>query len=186
MPSPKGDPTYIKDKDHYFTDIALAIAKASTHPSSPGGCVIVRNRELIGCGRSLLTDSGVEVDCVSYAIGAAARSGIPAIGGTIYTTRYPFSASVFQAHIIGIKKFVVLSHDWETYYKDEFRRAARLARELQIAVEPIHLNEDPRFTTNTYDKSTNQVLYSEKNPYSPDEYDSDHAAFEDNENSTSI
>ena len=29
-------------------------------------------------------------------------------GAVIYTTRYPFSASVFQAHLMGIRKIVVL------------------------------------------------------------------------------
>ena len=30
-------------------EIAQAIARGSTHPSAPGGCVIVRGREIIGC-----------------------------------------------------------------------------------------------------------------------------------------
>ena len=42
MPSPKGDPTYIKNKDKYFVAVAKTIESASTHPKSPGGCVIVR------------------------------------------------------------------------------------------------------------------------------------------------
>ena len=71
MISPKGDPTFIKNKDNYFLEVAKTIATASTHPTAPGGCVIVRDREIVGDGRSLLTDSKVEVDCVSYAIAAA-------------------------------------------------------------------------------------------------------------------
>ena len=74
MPSPKGDPTYIKNKERFFMDVALSISKASTHPKSPGGCIIVRDREIIGDGRSLLTDSMVEIDCISYAIAAAVGS----------------------------------------------------------------------------------------------------------------
>ncbi len=60
----------------------------------------------------------------------------------IYTTRYPFSTAIFQAHLMGISKIFILAHAWETYYKDEFRRAARLARELSIAIEPIFFDED--------------------------------------------
>ena len=180
MPSPKGDPTYIKNKDRFFMDVASAIAKASTHPKSPGGCVIVRDREIIGDGRSILTDSKVEVDCVSYAIAAAAKSGTAAIGSVIYTTRYPFSTSVFQAHMLGIRKMIVLAHVWEPYYKDEFRRAGRLARELKLSIEPMFMDEDPRFSKNSNDREIDPVLFPEANPYSPDEYDSDNAeSFDD-------
>ena len=49
---------------------------------------------------------------------------------------------------MGVRKLVVLAHEWEPYYKDEFRRAARLARELSIAIEPYFENNDERFTTN--------------------------------------
>ena len=103
MTSPKGDPTYIKNKDRYFISVAKTIESASTHPTAAGGCVIVRDREIIGDGRSILTHSKVEVDCVSYAIAAAAKRGTPSTGATIYSTRYPFSTSVFQAHLMGIK-----------------------------------------------------------------------------------
>ena len=82
-------------------------------------------------------------------------------GSVIYTTRYPFSASIFQAHIMGIRKIVILAHDWEPYYKDEFRRAARLARELNIAVEPFFEDEDPRGAVNTYaDKPIDKKLFN--------------------------
>ena len=63
MPAPKGDPTYIKNKDKYFMSVAKSIEAASSHPKSPGGCIIVRDREIIGDGRSILTDSKVEIDC---------------------------------------------------------------------------------------------------------------------------
>ena len=171
MPSPKGDPTYIKNKDLYFMEIARTIARGSTHPSAPGGCVIVRGREIIGDGRSLLTDSKVEIDCLSYAIAAAAKSGTQTVGATIYSTRYPFATSVFQAHLMGISRIVILEHLWETFYKDEFRRAGRLARELSIAIEPVYFNEDPRFTKNTYDRNINQEFYNDTNPFETDEYD---------------
>ena len=137
MPSPKGDPTYIKNKEKYFVDLAKAVGTASTHPAAPGGCIVIRDREIVGDGRSLLTDSKVEIDCVCYAIAAAAKRGTPMAGAVVYTTRYPFSASIFQCHVMGIRKIVVLAHEWEPYYKDEFRRAARLARELSIAIEPF-------------------------------------------------
>ena len=182
MPSPKGDPTFIKNKDRYFISVAQAISQASTHPKSPGGCIIVRDREIIGDGRSILTDSKVEIDCVSYAVAAAAKSGTPAIGATIYTTRYPFATSIFQAHMMGIRKIIILAHEWEPYYKDEFRRAARLARELNISIEPMFLDEDPRFTKNTNDRYIDQTLFPETNPFAPDEYDSDNTADKFNEN----
>ena len=186
MASPKGDPTYIKNKDRFFIDVARTIGNASTHPKSPGGCIIVRDREIIGDGRSLLTDSKVEVDCVSYAVAAAAKSGTAAIGAVIYTTRYPFSTSVFQAHVMGIRKMIVLAHEWEPYYKDEFRRAARLARELQMAIEPIYLDEDPRFTKNTYDRDIDSVLFQGANPYAPDEYDPNDAETTHDEDTTTL
>ena len=49
---------------------------------------------------------------------------------------------------MGVRKIIVLAHEWEPYYKDEFRRASRLARELNISIEPLFENEDERFTTN--------------------------------------
>ena len=187
MSSPKGDPTYIKNKDRYFIDIAKAVALGSTHPTAPGGCVIVRGREIIGDGRSLLTDSKVEVDCLSYAIAASAKAGIGAIGSVIYSTRYPFSSSVFQAHLMGISRIVVLAHEWETFYKDEFRRAARLAREVSIAIEPLFLDEDPRFTKNTYDeRNIDPELFPGQSPFEKDEYDPTDAATTHDEDTTTI
>ncbi len=88
----------------YFINLAKQVGLASTHPSAPGGCIVVRDREIVGDGRSLLTDSQVEIDCVCYAIAAAAKRGTPMAGAVVYTTRYPFSASVFQCHVMGIKK----------------------------------------------------------------------------------
>ena len=187
MSSPKGDPTYIKNKDRYFIDIAKAVALGSTHPTAPGGCVIVRGREIIGDGRSLLTDSKVEVDCLSYAIAASAKAGICAIGSVIYSTRYPFSSSVFQAHLMGISRIVILAHEWETFYKDEFRRAARLAREVSIAIEPIFFDEDPRFTKNTYDeRNIDPELFPGQSPFEKDEYDPTDAATTHDEDTTTI
>ena len=172
MTSPKGDPTYIKNKDKYFIEVAKTIGSASTHPTCPGGCVVVRDREILGDGRALLTTSKVEIDPVCYAIAAACKRGTPMTGALIYTTRYPFSASVFQAHIMGIRKIVVLAHEWEPYYKDEFRRAARLARELNIAVEPFFENADPRFSVNSYaEQEVDENLYPDSNPHATDEFD---------------
>lgn len=172
MPSPKGDPTYIKNKEKYFIEVAKTISSASSHPLCPGGCVVVRDREILGDGRSLLTNSKVEIDPVCYAIAASCKRGSPMTGAVIYTTRYPFSASVFQAHIMGIRKIVVLAHEWEPYYKDEFRRAARLARELTIAIEPYFENEDPRFSVNSHvEKEFDKDLFSDSSTYEPDNSD---------------
>ena len=177
MTSPKGDPTYIKNKEKYFIEVAKTIGLASTHPLCPGGCVVVRDREILGDGRALLTASKVEIDPVCYAIAAACKRGTPMTGALIYTTRYPFSSSVFQAHIMGIRKIVVLAHEWEPYYKDEFRRAARLARELNIAVEPYFENDDPRFAVNSYaDKEIDKDLYDTPSPHATDDYDTKDAS----------
>jgi len=172
MPSPKGDPTYIKNKERFFMDVAKIVSNASTHPKTPGGCVIVRDREIIGDGRTLLTHSKVEIDCVSYAIAAACKRGTPTVGSVVYSTRYPFSASVFQCHLMGIRQIYVLAHEWEPFYKDEFRRAARLAREVGMAIEPLFDNKDPRFAVNAQDIIDQQVdtsLYTDV--YKPDDYD---------------
>ena len=148
MPIVTGDPSFIANKEKHFIEIAKAVAKGSTHPISPGGAVVVRDREIIGDGRSILASCKVEIDCVTYAIATASKRGTTMAGAVIYTTRYPFSASIFQLHLMGVRKLVVLAHEWEPYYKDEFRRAARLARELSIAIEPYFENNDERFTTN--------------------------------------
>jgi len=174
MPSPNGDPTYIKNKEQYFINLAKAVGAASTHPKAPGGCIVVRDREILGDGRSILTHSKVEIDCVAYAIAAAAKRGTPMAGGVLYTTRYPFSASIFQCHVMGIRKIVVLAHEWEPYYKDEFRRSARLARELSIAIEPYFEDDDPRFSVNKHDdQDFDKELYPDSNPHALDEYDPD-------------
>jgi hypothetical protein len=68
---------------------------------------------------------------------------------------------------MGIRKIVVLAHEWEPYYKDEFRRAARLARELSIAIEPLFEDDDERFSTNsnapTFDERERQ--FADKDLY---------------------
>ena len=172
MQSPKGDPTYIKNKEKYFMDIAKAVGVASTHPKAPGGCVIVRDREIVGDGRSVYTHSKVEIDCLTYAIACASKNGTPLTGAVVYTTRYPYSASIFQCFLMGIQKIIVLAHEWEPYYKDEFRRAARLAREVCMAIEPLHEDEDPRFGVNTQAKKVPSAeLYSDDSTFRPDDYD---------------
>ena len=149
MAAPFSDPTFIKNKEKYFMEVARTIATASTHPTVPGGCILVRDREIIGDGRSVLCSSKVEIDCITYAIATCAKRGTPTAGAVIYSTRYPFASSVFQAHLMGIRKFIVLAHEWEPYYKDEFRRAARLARELCIAIEPLFDDELTKRSTST-------------------------------------
>ena len=143
----KGDPTYIHDKETYFMNIAKAIRSGSTHPMCPGACIITRDREIIGEGRSVLASCKIEIDCITYAIANAAKRGTPLTGAAVYTTRYPFSAAVFQLHIMGVNKIIVLAHDWEPYYKDEFRRAATLASELGISIEPYHDDKDESYRT---------------------------------------
>jgi deoxycytidylate deaminase len=145
----QGDPLYIEDQDKYFMSIATAIASGSSHPIVPGGCILVRDRDIIGSGRSLLASCRVEIDCVAYCIASAAKNGTSTTGAVLYTTRYPFSAAIFQLQVLGLRRIVVLAHDWEAYYKDEFRRAARLAREMSISIEPLFIDEDERFQPNT-------------------------------------
>ena len=173
MPAPKHDPTFIYDKERYFINLAKQVETGSNHPIAPGGCVIVRDREIVGDGRSILADCKVEIDCVTYAIATACKRGTPITGAVIYSTRYPFSASVFQLHLMGIRKIIVLAHEWEPYYKDEFRRSARLARELSISIEPFFEDEDERFSTNNqaprFDEKEEQFQNKDLYTYSPAE-----------------
>lgn len=175
MPAPKHDPTYILDKERYFINLAKQVETGSNHPIAPGGCVIVRDREIVGDGRSILADCKVEIDCVTYAIATACKRGTPITGAVIYTTRYPFSASVFQLYLMGIRKIVVLAHEWEPYYKDEFRRSARLARELSISIEPFFEDDDERFSTSNqaprFDEKEEQFQNKDLYTFSPTERD---------------
>ncbi len=187
MASPKGDPTYIKNKEKFFLEICKLLAKGSTHPMAPGGCVIVRDREIIGDGRSLVASCKVEIDCISYAIATAAKRGTPVVGSTLYSTRYPFSTAIFQCYLMGIKKIIYLAHEWEPFYKDEFRRAARLARELVIAIEPYYEDEDKRFTVNKQpEKSNDPDAWIHYNPFQQDEFDPESAETIYDEDSTSL
>jgi len=169
------DPTFIPHKEKYFMSVAKQVATGSNHPIAKGGCIIVRDKEILGDGRSVLATCKVEVDCLTYAIATACKRGTPITGATVYTTRYPFSASVFQLYLMGIKKIVVLAHEWEPYYKDEFRRAARLARELMISIEPLFEDEDERFETNNqaprFDDREEQFQNKDLYTHSPVETD---------------
>ena len=186
------DPTFIPDKDKYFMDIAKQISTGSNHPIARGGCILVRDKEILGDGRSVLAECKVEIDCLTYAIATACKRGTPVTGATVYTTRYPFSASVFQLYLMGIKKIVVLAHEWEPYYKDEFRRAARLARELMISIEPLFENDDERFETNNqaprFDDREEQFKNKDLYTYSPAESDEtileQYSEQSDNDNTT--
>jgi deoxycytidylate deaminase len=173
MPSPKGDPLFIKDKERFFMDVAMTIAKASSHPYAPGGCVVVRDREIIGDGRSILTASEVEVDCITHAIATAAKRGTPTPGAEVYTTRYPFASAIFQCYVMGIRRLIVRAHPWEANYKYEFRKAARLARELCIAIEPIYDKSDPQLSPNANDREDyeEELFPQPATPYAPDEFD---------------
>ena len=167
MAAPFSDPSYIKNKERYFMEVARTIATASTHPTVPGGCILIRDKEIIGDGRSVLCSSKVEIDCITYAIGTCAKRGTPTAGAVIYSTRYPFASSVFQAWLMGIRKFIVLAHEWEPYYKDEFRRAARLARELCIAIEPVFDDELTKRSDNDDHK------LDEFDPQTKEDFDND-------------
>ena len=173
MPSPTGDPTYIKNKEKFFMTLASTIALASSHPTAPGGCVLVRDREIIGDGRSIYTASKVEIDCVAHAIGTAAKRGTPTPGSIVYSTRYPFSQAVFQCYVMGIRQIYVLEHDWEPCYKDELRRAARLARELALSIITLPNNHIQPYSINSH---VDQKLHSDGLPnetsFAPDEFDS--------------
>ena len=173
MPAPKHDPTFINNNERYLINLAKQVETGSNHPIAPGGCVIVRDREIVGDGRSILADCKVEIDCVTYAIATACKRGTPITGAVIYSTRYPFSASVFQLYLMGIRKIIVLAHEWEPYYKDEFRRSARLARELSISIEPFFEDEDERFSTNNqaprFDEKEEQFQNKDLYTYSPAE-----------------
>ena len=84
---------------------------------------------------------------------------------------------------MGIRKIVVLAHGWEPYYKDEFRRASRLARELSISIEPFFEDDDERFATNNQaprfddreEQFQNKDLYTtspaESDGITPEEFD---------------
>ena len=76
---------------------------------------------------------------------------------------------------MGIRKIVVLAHEWEPYYKDEFRRSARLARELSISIEPFFEDDDERFSTSTqaprFDEKEEQFQNKDLYTYSPTERD---------------
>ena len=165
-----GDPTFIPNKDEHFMGVAQAVAKGSNHPVVPGGCVIVRGREILGDGRSVLASCKVEIDCITYAIAASSKRGTSLAGAEVYATRYPFSQSIFQLHMMGINRLVVLAHEWEPYYKDEFRRSARLARELSVSIEPYFEDDDQRFGTgNTPEEFDNKDLYT-TNPIEADDF----------------
>ena len=83
MPIVKNDPTYIENKDQHFIRLAQLVGEGSNHPLAPGGCVIIRDREIIGDGRSILASCKVEVDCVSYAIATAAKHGTSLVGAVV-------------------------------------------------------------------------------------------------------
>ena len=189
----KGDLSYLKDKDQYFMNIAKAVENGSNHPLAPGGCVIVRDREIIGDGRTCLAHCRVEFDCVSYAIAVASKRGTPLSGATVYTTRYPFSASIGQLHLMGIKKVIYLSRgEWELHYKEEYHRAGRLASELFINMIPYYEDPDPRFAKQqpseqpTPIKSSKQKTFTARNPIESDDFDIEKYTEEDYESISTI
>ena len=88
---------------------------------------------------------------------------------------------------MGIRKIVVLAHEWEPFYKDEFRRAARLARELAIAIEPYFEDEDKRFTVNKQPEKINDPdAWIHYNPFQQDDFDPENAETIYDEDSTPL
>lgn len=146
--------------------LAEHLSLASSNPLAPGGCVIVRDREIIADGRSLLSASKVEIDCLSHAIAACAKRGAGAVGAVVYTTRYPSSTATFQAHVMGIRKIIVLAHEWETRYLNDFRASARLGRELGMTIDAFYPDEEtkPKAFKTAFPQTVN-------NAYAVDEFD---------------
>ena len=138
----EGDPAYIHRPERYFMLLAKAIATASVHPLNAGGCVIASGRDVISEGRSMLTKAKGEIDPLGHAIAVAAKRATPMTQSVAYSTRYPLSTSVMQAHLCGIRKIYVIAHDWPVLYKQEFRKAASTARELGMAIEPVFEDDD--------------------------------------------
>ena len=129
----------------------------------------------------------VEIDCISYAVAAAAKAGTPAIGGVIYTTRYPFSNICVSSTHDGVsKRLFYLPMTGNRITKKSSDVTARLARELNIAIEPMFEDEDPRFTKNSNDRHIDESLFPEANPFAPDEYDPNNAAHTYDEDTTTI
>lgn len=143
------DPTYVLNKDQYFMDIAKEIEKGSNHPVVPGGCVIVRQRDIIANGRSVYATWKTEIDCITYAIATAAKNGTPVVGSTVYTTCYPRPESIFQSHIVGIKHIIILFKDIPSAYSSTYKKSAALAGDLGIAIEVY----DDSDTTKSTDQS---------------------------------
>ena len=183
MPAPKSDPTFIPNKERYFIDLAKQVATGSNHPIAAGGCVIIRDREIVGDGRSVLADCKVEIDCVTYAIATACKRAHQSLVRLSIPLDIHSLHLSFSCTLMGIRKVVVLAHEWEPYYKDEFRRAARLAREISRSIEPFFEDDDERFATNNQaprfddreEQFKNKDLYThspaESDGISPETYD---------------
>ena len=72
--------------------------------------------------------------------------------------------------MMSIRKIICRAHYWEPNDKDEFRRAARLARELNIAIEPLFDDKDPRLAVNSYaERDIDPNLYPDSNPETKDD-----------------
>ena len=55
-----------------------------------------------------------------------------------------------------------------------------------MAIIPLFLEEDPRFTKNQNDRDIDQVLFPGSDPFAPDEYDSNDEEITANENTTTV
>lgn len=177
-----GDPTYIVNKEQYFMDIAKGIEKGSNHPVVPGACVIVRQRDIISNGRSVLATCNTEIDCITYAIATAAKNGTPLVGSTIYTTCYPRPESIFQLHIIGIKHIIFLFREFPAGYSATYRRSAALASDLGISLEVYDDTDHSKSKTQSSKKERSPEAFQtgtikrsdiELKEYTTNGYDSD-------------
>ena len=77
------------------------------------------------------------MDCLSCVILFASVYWLLLEDSIVYTTRFPFCTPLYQAHLLGVTDVFIKQHEWESYYKDEFRRANRLAKDLGIKLNLI-------------------------------------------------
>lgn len=153
------DPTYMINKEQIFMDIAKGLEKASNHPIAPGGCVIVRQRDILASGRSVMCSGYTEIDCIECAIATAAKNGTPVVGSTVYTTCYPLPESIIQCHIVGINLIYFLFRDQPTGYAKRRETAVKIAHELGITVD---VYDDSNTTKSNEQEKHSQALQTGK------------------------
>ena len=121
-----------------FMAQAIELAEKSDHPLTKAATIIVSNGVILATGLYTLLPSKIDIDCLSCAIANVAAHGVPPENPVVYTTRFPFSTPLYQAHLLGVTELFIQKHEWESYYKDEFRRASRLAKDLEIELTYVN------------------------------------------------